>query len=147
MRDEQVLVRETEIEDCEKLESKMSEKERGIIRRCWKVEPLKGLLEAKESSESCESIFDGEEIVGIFGCVRGENGVGYPWLMTSPEIEGIKLKFIRESKKYFIEMEKRYKILLCMVHKENEKLLKWLKWLGFEEKEEMGELIECVYRR
>ena len=59
-------------------------------------------------------------------------GVGSPWLVTAPEIERVKLRFIRQSRGYVREMLERYPILSAYVYRGNRPLIGWMRWMEFE---------------
>ena len=68
----------------------------------------------------------------IWGCGPSETiGVGYPWLMATPEIENIPMTFLRESKRWLEDVHKVYPIMTNVADERNGVHLKWLKWLGF----------------
>ena len=66
----------------------------------------------------------------IFGCTRGT-----PWLLATPLIQTIGVRFIRGSKDFVDEWLDQYKVLENYVHADNEVSIQWLKWLGFSFKE------------
>lgn len=66
----------------------------------------------------------------IFGCFSGT-----PWLLATPLIQTIGVRFIRGSKAIVEEWLERYKTLENYVHVNNSISIQWLKWLGFSFKE------------
>ena len=53
-------------------------------------------------------------------------------MVTAPEIERVKLRFIRRSRPYVREMLGRYPILSAYVYRGNKPLIGWMRWMGFE---------------
>jgi len=62
----------------------------------------------------------------IFGCFGGT-----PWLLATPLIQTIGVRFIRGSKAIVDQWLDQYKVLENYVHADNEISIQWLKWLGF----------------
>ncbi len=120
-------------EHCRLLAEALDEPAADFIRLGWDVEPMEGLLKAYGASTLCWSAFLDGRIVAMFGCAHGfMPGVGAPWLVTAPEIERVKLRFIRQSRPYVREMLGRYPILSAYVYRGNKPLIGWMRWMGFE---------------
>ena len=90
-------------------------------------------MKAFRSSTLCWSAFLDGKIVALFGCAPGfVPGMGTPWLVTAPEIESVKLRFIRQSRGYVREMLDRYPVLSAYAYRGNKPLLGWMRGMGFE---------------
>ena len=99
-------------EHCRLLADALDEPAANFLRLGWSVEPLDGLIKAFRSSTLCWSAFLDGKIAAMFGCAPGSMpGTGSPWLVTAPEIERVKLRFIRQSRGYARQMLERYPIL------------------------------------
>jgi hypothetical protein len=138
---------------CAALSDRMDEKGRSLIRTGWGVDPARGIESAFTGSVFTWTVIVDGEIVGMFGGAdSGEPGVGYPWLVTAPGIEKVRLRFIRKSPGYVRKMFERYELLVCNAHKENKALLGWIRWLGFEMEDlkngfMKGRLEKCAFHR
>jgi hypothetical protein len=144
---------EARIEDCDALVEAMDEEGRALLRTGWGVAPLEGLQATYLGSGFRWTVLIDGEVAGMFGCMDGdEPGVGYPWLVTAPAIERVKLRFIRQSLGYVKKIFEWYELLVCHAHKDNKALLGWIRWLGFD-LEDMGNgfvkgrLEKCACRR
>lgn len=120
-------------EDCRLLADALDEPAKNFIRMGWNVEPLTGLVRAFRGSSLCWSVFLDGRIAAMFGCAPGAMpGMGMPWLTTAPEIERVKLRFIRQSRDYVRQMLELYPILTAHVYRGNKPLIGWMRWAGFE---------------
>lgn len=72
------------------------------------------------------------EAVGMFGicpqALLGNQAV--LWLLGTPKIEHIKVRFIKNSRKFIDMFLTFYPFLSNFVHVENKRSIAWLKWLG-----------------
>jgi len=93
---------------------------------------LVALLRAVRRSEKSYTVWIGERPAAIFGVGRApqDASVGVIWLLGTPEIETIKIQFLRESRKWLEEMSQEYDLLTNVVHEDNQLHIRWLKWLG-----------------
>lgn len=145
-------VEKSKVKDCEALVSVMEEPALNFLRVGWGVEPLQGLQAAFRASPLCWTILVDDQIAGMFGCApQFLIGVGSPWLVTGPALEGVKLQFIRQSRRYLEEIFERFPVLTAHVYRGNKPLIGWLKWLGFafepvDENFIRGELRKWDYR-
>lgn len=143
----------SQLEDCKALVSVMNGPALNFLRFGWQVDPLVGVQSAFKSSPLCWTIYVEDGIAGMFGCApQFLTGVGSPWLVTAPALEGVKLQFIRESRKYLEKIFELFPILTAHVYRGNKPLIGWLKWLGFrfEDVDEnfiRGELRKWDYRQ
>lgn len=146
-------VEKAKLKDCEALVSVMEEPALHFLRLGWGVEPLEGLESAFKASPLCWTIFVDGQIAGMFGCApQFLTGVGSPWLVTAPALSGVKLQFIRQSRRYLEEIFEHFPVLTAHVYRGNKPLIGWLKWLGFvfqdvDENFICGELMKWDYPR
>ena len=89
------------------------------------------LLQAR--SRDTTSILADGELVCIYGCVRKDelSGVGYPWLLATPELKKHGRIFARYVKRFLQEMLEDYDVFLNYGDAENKTSVRWMTWLGF----------------
>ena len=147
LRKTEAMVVEAERAHCRLLASAMDEAGREMIRKYWGIEPAEGLERSFEASSLCWTILVDGRVAGMFGCSGDEGGTGYAWLTTAPDIEKVRLRFIRRSRGYIERMLQRHGALVSWAHVENRPLLAWLQWSGFRVSGKEGEFLKCVCRR
>ena len=86
-----------------------------------------------DESDECWTIVvtDTEEIAGMYGVGTLDNGVGVPWLLTAPALEKVYMPFLRQSKKWVKEINKKYPVLTNAVDEDYKVSIKWLQFVGF----------------
>ncbi len=57
--------------------------------------------------------------------------IGIPWLLGSPEVTRFGKHLVGGAKRWVLEMESKYPVLVNMVHAENTLAIKWLQHIGF----------------
>ena len=144
LRKTEAMVVEAERAHCRLLAEAMDEAGREMIRRYWGVEPAEGLERSFEASSLCWTILVDGRVAGMFGCSGDEGGTGYAWLTTAPDIEKVRLRFIRRSRGYIERMLQRHGTLVSYAHVENRPLLAWLQWSGFRVEGREGDFLKCV---
>lgn len=84
-------------------------------------------------SDECWTIVvtDTEEIAGMYGVGTLEEGVGEPWLLTAPPLEKVWMPFLRQSKQWVKDINKKYPVLTNAVDEDYTVSIKWLKFVGF----------------
>ena len=84
-------------------------------------------------SDECWTIVvtDTEEIAGMYGVGMLDNGVGVPWLLTAPALEKVYMPFLRQSKQWVKEINKKYPVLTNAVDEDYKVSIKWLQFVGF----------------
>ena len=145
MRTEVIEAREAH---CLELAQNMDEEGRVLIRKGWDVEPYQGLLAAFRTSSLCWTATVDGAVAAMFGCAGEFGGAGFPWLTTAPLIEKVKLRFIRQSRRYVDLMRRTHSSLGGYVHEDNLPLIGWLRWVGFDVGAgRRGEFLRCVCRQ
>ena len=82
-------------------------------------------------SDKVYSILDDKNnTIAMYGVTKYNNDVCVIWLLASNLINEHKMYFLRNCKKYFYKMVKKYKIAINSVYFKNTLHIKWLKWLG-----------------
>jgi hypothetical protein len=84
-------------------------------------------------SKKCWTLLKNNEVVCCWGVTTNtfDDRNGIVWLLGTYEMANIKMKFVRESKKYIQKMMENYELLENYVSVKNELSIKWLKWCGF----------------
>lgn len=87
------------------------------------------LQDGFDYSDECWTIVvsDTNEIAGMYG-VGGE---GVVWLLTSPPITKIWLPFLRGSRKWVKDINKKYPLLTNAVDADYQVAIDWLRFVGF----------------
>ena len=143
-RKTEAIVVEAERAHCRLLAEALDDEGRNLIRKYWGVEPAEGLERSFEASSLCWTILVDGRTAGMFGCSGGEDGTGYAWMTTAPDIEKVRLRFIRRSRQYIDRMLQRHGALVSWAHAENRPLLAWLQWSGFRVEGREGDFLKCV---
>ena len=91
------------------------------------------LLKGFTMTDYCRSFFVDKKIAGIYGVVPSldDKNIGSPFLLCTPKIKKIRVKFLRESKARVQEMEDKFPILFNYIDSRNKLHLDWLNWCGF----------------
>lgn len=86
-----------------------------------------------DCSDECWTIIvtDTNEIAGMYGLCELDEMVAEPWLLTSPAIRKVWLPFLRQSREWVIEWNKRYPVLTNACDERYTVALKWLQFVGF----------------
>jgi hypothetical protein len=110
------------------------EDEREIISKTGTTNVQKTLLKGFAMTDYCRSFFVDDEIAGIYGVVASldDKNIGSPFLLCTPKIKKIKIKFLRECKNRVQEMSDKFPVLFNYIDSRNKLHLTWLKWCGFQ---------------
>ena len=86
-----------------------------------------------DESDECWTIIvtDTEEIAGIYGVAKQDDMTAIPWLLTTPAIQKVWLPFLRGSRTWVNDINKKYPILYNAVDAEYTLAINWLKFVGF----------------
>jgi len=93
----------------------------------------KTLLKGFAMTNYCRSFFVDGKIAGVYGVVASldDNNIGSPFLLCTPKIKKLKIKFLRECKNRVEEMSDKFPVLFNYIDSRNKLHLTWLKWCGF----------------
>jgi|TARA_B100000902_G_scaffold399979_1_gene474211 hypothetical protein len=93
----------------------------------------KTLLTGFAMTDYCRSFFVDDKIAGVYGVVASldNKDIGSPFLLCTPKIKKLKIKFLRECKNRVEEMSDKFPILFNYIDSRNKLHLTWLKWCGF----------------
>lgn len=134
---------DAELKHCSELANNLDEAGRDLLIKYWDIDPEAGIIDSFQLSPLCWTILLDGKVIGIFGCTEEGNA----WLTTAPDIEKVKLRFIRQSRPYIKQMaEYCGGGLVSYAHKDNQLLLKWLEWSGFDVVGRLGDFNICVLR-
>lgn len=101
------------------------------------LDPLEALLVALEWSDpgtAQAALVDGQ-LMAVCGVVRGslgENGVAYPWLLTTPVVDRHRAAFLRASRAVLAGWAATYPRLEQYIDARYLQALRWADWLGFQ---------------
>lgn len=91
-----------------------------------------GLMESFSSSDFTETIFTKDDLVaGIYGVSPLGLGIASPWMLSSIYLPEVWREFLRGSREWVKNVNKRYPVLTNCVDAEYELSINWLKFLGF----------------
>lgn len=78
-------------------------------------------------------LVDGE-VAALMGLILSSliGGIAMPWLMTGAPVEHHRREFMQLTRTRTQEMLAEYGMLVCNVHAEYARSIRWLRWLGFE---------------
>ncbi len=109
------------------------EDEREIKDKTGTTNVQKTLLKGFTMTNYCKSIFVDDKIAGIYGVVASldDKNMGSPFLLCTPEIKKIKIRFIRECRDRVKDMQDKFPVLFNYIDSRNKLHLTWLKWCGF----------------
>ena len=83
------------------------------------------------SCTECYTILKNDRPIAVFGLCEMEMGIASIGLLSTDELLSIKLKFMRQCKKWVKSFNADYNLLFNVVGCENLLHVTWLKWLGF----------------
>lgn len=96
--------------------------------------PLEALAHSLDNSLDARTGFADGVVVCMYGvvapCLVADAGV--PWLLTSQDILGHKLHYLRESRAWVATLRSRYRRLHNYVDARYDDAVGWLSWLGFD---------------
>lgn len=100
-------------------------------------------------SDHFDSIYAGENLACVWG-YQAESLFSYRvrvWLLTCPEMDGLKFWFMRQSVRGVRYLFSLYDEIEVCVHRDHAPARKWLAWLGFESIGSHGEFIFMVLKK
>lgn len=96
--------------------------------------PLQALREAVRDSVFCLAALVDGKAVCVFGCAPEApllGHIGIPWLLGVEGFEEHSREILRHSRRFVLEMARKYPHLRNVVHTDNSHAIRWLKWCGF----------------
>jgi hypothetical protein len=68
----------------------------------------------------------------MFGVApSGQADVGYIWLLATNDLKKVQTQFIRECRRYIVEISQGYRVVFNFTDARNTLHHRWLKWTGF----------------
>lgn len=133
------MVRDTMLEDCRELARELRMEDRREIQAASDRPPLQVIQEGFARSDPCFTIIWQDRVVAIFGVafltdevVNGRSQrVGAVWLLSTPDLERLRLSFLRQSKFWLKRLAHGYDRLTNVIDDRNVLHRRWLEWLGF----------------
>ena len=111
----------------------MRPEDRDEIFHAAQVSPFVALYNGMAYSDEVYTIVGSEgQPVAMFGVGKGHFGGGVPWLLGTPDLDGLAMPFLRQNKAVLKKWLDHYQYLENYVWEKNVVHIKWLKWLGFE---------------
>jgi len=122
------------LHDCHYMAERLRPADAAEVYAAAGASPLSALVEGFETSEEpMVGVTDDDTPVcmGGVGAVEGDPLAGCVWMLATTDIEKHKMSFLRRSKPWVEEWNKKYPVLFNCVDERNELHIKWLRWLGF----------------
>jgi hypothetical protein len=124
--------RPTELDDVKYVAEHLSKEDQDELYASLGMSNYSALSWSFAVSVECNSIIMPDGTVGgIFGVSSPHKGTGCPWLMGTDRIPEISMTFLKQSKKWVEEQNKKYPLLMNYVDVRNQRAIEWLKFLGF----------------
>lgn len=120
--------------DIQLVADNMRECDRREIWSAFHSLPLSAIIRSVQNSTLKWTIRDGDVPLGIFGVGASSamSDRGSPWLLATPELNRIRIPFLRQSRECVQRMLAQHSFLENWVDVRNTTSVKWLKWCGFE---------------
>jgi hypothetical protein len=107
--------------------------------RGWGYTSAEGLRLMFAECPDTWSIFHGDEIVAMFGCMEG----GRMWLIRGTGMDAVAIPFIRQADPVIDAWLARYGYVEGFFSKDYIKLLRWVVWAGFEIEDLNNGYVRC----
>jgi hypothetical protein len=129
-----VLIREAQFDDIKGLAQNMRKAEVDEVWSESHLGPEKALRLSFHRSSLKYSLFFKDRIVAMFGVVPESllSDHAQVWMLTSNEIDRMKIRFLKLSRKFIEFLRERYPVLQNFVDCRHERSIAWLEWLGAE---------------
>lgn len=130
--EDSVIVRDSIASDVDYLKDKLRYSDVREIWRSHNHTPEDALKISLDKSSVCLTIFINKIPVGMFG-INPETLLGDKaiiWLLATDDILKIKIRFLRNCKKFINFILKDYSVLYNYVDNDNVDSIKWLKFIG-----------------
>lgn len=112
------------------------------------LDPLEVLSRAHEASVVALTVDilnpeTGEMEPAVMGGVASyQEGVGHPWMLSTPLIEGLGISAAKEARKWVSYMKEAYPVLSNFVHAKNKTARQWIEMVGFDFPDEPAVTLE-----
>ena len=95
------------------------------------IGPNEALEICVTNSTACWTVLNAEEPIAMFGYLHIDDDTAQVWMLGSDELTQNKNWFVRESKRWICEFQKKYKVLFNYIDARNELHIKWIDRMGF----------------
>ncbi|MBN0294770.1 hypothetical protein JTM77_35710, partial [Pseudomonas aeruginosa] len=86
------------------------------------------LRNALEQSEEAFVLVSRGEPVVIFGCIRYDDRIGVPWMISTHAVTRHRAAFLQECRDQIGRMRQRYAALINYTDARYEQALRWMQW-------------------
>ena len=120
--------------DCNKIAKRMRPSDQLEVLLASGHTPEVSIHASFDSSETRTTMLYDGEVVGMCGVRRVDSLMGIPWMLATDgltESKQRRLAFLIASKRWIIQKQKEYPMLVNQVHGVNTDSIRWLQFLGF----------------
>ena len=97
-------------------------------------EPVEAVEISIANSHEAWVAEEGGRIIAAWGyTAMGLFSEAEVWLLTAPEVEGHRRKFLRLNSDFLSTVLEHHGAAVCHVHADYTKAVRWLAWLGFQQ--------------
>jgi len=126
-----LYVRLAKVEDAKNMFPNLRPADLAEIKASRGVATPEVLSESVNDSTHCFAIIRGTRCIGLFGYAEETPTLARVWMLAAEEIEQVSTRFLRESRKWLDEMNRRYSTIYNFYHEDNTLHRRWLEWCGF----------------
>ena len=124
-----ITLKNAEIGEVYKLAPRLRAEDIEEIKACG-YNPFRGLYISIKNSFICKSVYEYNEIIGMFGACYSSPEWVRVWFLGSGECEKYPITFVKEGKKFIKELLKKYNVF-NQIYKKNKTHVEFIKRLGF----------------
>lgn len=93
------------------------------------------LASAIAQSEDCRAFVVDSQVVAVFGCIKFDDRIGVPWLISTYAVSQHKRAFLEQCLVEVAAMRRRYAALINYTDARYTLALRWMLWMGFDQQE------------
>ena len=130
--EQNVLIRDSEFSDIDALKGKLKKADIDEVKASHNFTPEEALRNSFNLSTMKFTFLYKNKVIGMFG-IRPESlvsNVAIVWMLTSDEIENMKLRFLRLSRIFLGVFRSYYPVLVNHVDIRHKSSIAWLEWMG-----------------
>lgn len=90
---------------------------------------------ALEQSESAQAFVCDGQVVALFGCIRYDDRIGVPWLISTHAVTRYRRQFLIQCKREVEQMRQHHHALINYTDARYTLALRWMLWMGFDQQE------------
>jgi hypothetical protein len=96
--------------------------------------PRKALLVSFYRSDKCYTVLLNEKPIAMFGVTQSDHpDAAVVWLLATPDLEKVWVRFLRESRRWMDELQAGYKAIYNFIDCRNTKSIRWLEAHGWKQ--------------